>query len=108
MHSRCPCLTNIMKKTLTLMVTGAVALASTNCTTTYDSYGNPRQSVDPGTAAAGVAAAGVLGYALAKDKDNDKEKAKRRDAYNQGYHDSRVGDRRYGFYDRYGRWNWYR
>lgn len=40
---------------------------STSCYTTYDSYGNPRQSVDPGVALMGVAAAGLVGYALADD-----------------------------------------
>lgn len=41
--------------------------ASVSCMTTYDSAGRPVQSVDPGLAIAGVAAAGVLGYALADD-----------------------------------------
>jgi hypothetical protein len=40
---------------------------SVSCMTTYDSAGRPVQSVDPGLAIAGVAAAGVLGYALADD-----------------------------------------
>lgn len=43
------------------------ALGFTSCTTTYDAYGRPTQSVDPGLAIAGVAAAGILGYALADD-----------------------------------------
>jgi hypothetical protein len=41
--------------------------ASVSCMTTYDSAGRPVQSVDPGVAIAGAAAAGVLGYALAND-----------------------------------------
>ena len=49
---------------------GAAAAVSTSCTTTYDAYGRPQQSVDPGLAVAGVAAAGVLGYALANSNDN--------------------------------------
>ena len=44
-----------------------IALAGSSCTTTYDYYGRPVQSVDPGVAVAGVAAAGLLGYALAND-----------------------------------------
>ena len=32
--------------------------------TTYDAYGRPVQSVDPGAAAAGIAAAGLIGYAV--------------------------------------------
>lgn len=66
------------------------SLIGTSCTTTYDAYGRPVQSVDPGTAAAGVAAAGLLGYAIAKD--NDKEKHHH---HNHGYYD------RYGHYHRY-------
>lgn len=36
-----------------------------SCVTTYDSYGRHVQTVDPGMAVAGVAAAGLLGYAIA-------------------------------------------
>lgn len=49
-----------------------LVLASTfsmSCMTTYDSAGRPVQSVDPGLAVAGVAAAGLVGYALANDND---------------------------------------
>jgi len=35
--------------------------------TTYDANGRPVQSVDPALAVAGVAAAGLVGYALADD-----------------------------------------
>lgn len=38
--------------------------------TTYDANGNPVQSVDPGVAIAGAAAAGVLGYAIANNNDH--------------------------------------
>lgn len=50
-----------------LAVIAGCLLGGTSCTTTYDYYGRPRQTVDPGVAVAGVAAAGILGYALAKD-----------------------------------------
>ena len=49
-----------------LALLAGLAIA-TSCTTTYDAYGSPRQSVDPGVALAGVAAAGLVGYALAND-----------------------------------------
>ncbi|MCU0777007.1 MAG: hypothetical protein MUF86_04990 [Akkermansiaceae bacterium] len=39
----------------------------TSCMTTYDSAGRPVQSVDPGLAVAGVAAAGLVGYAIANN-----------------------------------------
>lgn len=47
----------------------AVIATGTSCMTTYDAAGRPVQSVDPGLAVAGVAAAGVLGYALANDNN---------------------------------------
>jgi hypothetical protein len=76
-----------MQKTITLILASAVALVSTNCSTTYDAYGNPRQSVDPGTAVAGAAAVGVLGYAIANNRDNDN---------NRNYHyDNRSRGRSY-------------
>lgn len=86
-----------MKNITAYIITGAMAISALSCTTTYDAYGNPRQSVDPGTAAAGVAAAGVLGYALAKDK----KKSNHRHYDHHDYHD------RGGYYDRYGRYHRY-
>ncbi len=49
--------------------------------TTYDAYGRPVQSVDPGVAAAGVVAAGALGYALANDNDDHHHHHYRRGGY---------------------------
>lgn len=59
-----------MKTIATLVTAGAMALASTSCTTTYDAYGRPVQSVDPGAAAAGAVAAGALGYAIGQHNDD--------------------------------------
>jgi len=50
-------------------ITG-IAACSVNCMTTYDSAGRPVQSVDPGVAVAGAAAAGLIGYAIANDNDD--------------------------------------
>ena len=44
--------------------------ASVSCMTTYDANGRPLQTVDPGLAVAGVAAAGVLGYAIANNNNH--------------------------------------
>jgi hypothetical protein len=44
----------------------SLAAASVSCMTTYDSAGRPVQSVDPAVA---VAAAGLVGYALANDRN---------------------------------------
>jgi hypothetical protein len=46
-----------------------LAVGSVSCMTTYDSTGRPVQSVDPAVAVAGAAAAGLVGYALANDRD---------------------------------------
>jgi hypothetical protein len=54
--------------TLSLLILATAS--SMSCMTTYDSAGRPIQSVDPGLAVAGVAAAGLLGYAIANDNDN--------------------------------------
>lgn len=60
--------TQMFRKVLTLTLASAlVSLGGVSCMTTYDAYGRPVQSVDPGAAAVGIAAAGVLGYALAND-----------------------------------------
>lgn len=72
----------------------ALSASITSCTTTYDSYGRPVQSVDPGTAAAGAVAAGALGYAIGQNNDNDRR------YYGSGYrrphyhHHGRRGYRR--------------
>jgi hypothetical protein len=50
-----------------LALVTACIVSSVSCMTTYDSYGRPVQSVDPALAVAGVAAAGLLGYAVANN-----------------------------------------
>ncbi|BCU75869.1 hypothetical protein llg_05840 [Luteolibacter sp. LG18] len=46
---------------LKVVATVLVGFTAVSCTTTYDAYGNPRESVDPLAAAA---VAGVAGYAI--------------------------------------------
>jgi hypothetical protein len=87
-----------MKTITTLILSGALAVSTVSCTTTYDAYGNPRQSVDPGTAAAGVAAAGVLGYAIARNRDDgDRHHHYYRShpRHHRGYYDRGRHYRRY-------------
>jgi len=62
---------------------GAVG-AGTSCMTTYDAYGRPVQTVDPGMAVAGVAAAGLVGYAIANNNHYYG-------GYNYPHHDYRSG-----------------
>lgn len=45
---------------------------SASCMTTYDSAGRPVQSVDPGLAVAGAAAAGIAGYAIANNNSSNR------------------------------------
>lgn len=96
----------IMKNILTFSLMGALAVSSVSCTTSYDAYGNPRQSIDPGTAAVGVAAAGVLGYAIAKNR-SDKRNRYHNQQYSHNYHGNRRYDQRRGYYDRRGSWRPY-
>lgn len=68
-----------------------ITASSISCTTTYDAYGRPVQSVDPGAAAAGVAAAGVVGYAIGRNRGDEHHhyhSAPRRPAYHgrRGHH----------------------
>jgi hypothetical protein len=71
-----------------ITVTAGVAISPfvTSCSTTYDSAGRPVQSVDPGAAAAGAVAAGVVGYAIGRNNDNDRHYGNgyRRPQYNHG------------------------
>jgi hypothetical protein len=75
-YRRWPLVSRVMKMrtvisrwtTLSLLI--LATSSSMSCMTTYDSAGRPIQSVDPGLAVAGVAAAGLIGYAIANDNDD--------------------------------------
>ena len=61
-----------MRNFLLKSVTAACFVAfATSCTTTYDAYGRPQQSVDPALAVAGIAAAGLVGYAIAENNNDN-------------------------------------
>lgn len=78
---------------LSLLV--AFAGSSVSCMTTYDAAGRPVQSVDPALAVAGVAAAGLIGYAAA---DNHH--------HHHGYYDGGYyGGYRGGYYRRGGHYH---
>jgi hypothetical protein len=85
------------------------AATATSCTTTYDAYGRPVQSVDPGTATLGIAAAGLAGYAIGNDRDRDRRRyygSPYRRSYDSPYRRSRGYDspyRRGGYYAPYHR-----
>lgn len=76
-----------------LAVAATVSLAATSCTTTYDTYGRPVQSVDPGVAVAGAAAAALVGYAVADNRSSRAYRAPARTYYSSSthYYPSRGG-----------------
>jgi hypothetical protein len=47
-----------------------LACAGTSCMTTYDAYGRPVQTVDPGAAAAMAVGAAAVGYAIGEHNDH--------------------------------------
>lgn len=83
-----------MKNHLTkLAALALVPLMATSCMTTYDAQGNQVQSIDPGAAAVGVAAAAVLGYAVANNRSNKYYYSQ--PYYGGGYYPRRGGYCRY-------------
>lgn len=86
-----------MKKSPTLISVIALAILPpllSSCTTTYDAYGRPVQSVDPGAAAAGAVAAGALGYAIGRNNDDDHRHYYHGRSYRRPhYHHGRRGFR---------------
>jgi hypothetical protein len=69
--------------------------AGVGCMTTYDSAGRPVQSVDPGAAVAGAAAAGILGYAIGSNNNNDHHHNYRNGRYYGSRSYYRAGPRGY-------------
>ena len=86
------------KPSLLRIVTGGALLAfagsSVSCMTTYDAYGRPVESVDPGLAVAGIAAAGLIGLAAAEHHSHKRE------CYQGGYGGGGYGYYSGGGYDR--------
>lgn len=82
--------------TRTLALLGAVVLGA-SCQTTYDAYGNPVQSVDPGTAAVAVGAAALIGHAIGDSDDKRRyrhhSRYDRRDHHYGHYRHARHYDR---------------
>ncbi len=74
-----------MKTPFTYALIGALAVSAVSCTTSYDHYGQPRQSVDPAAATAGIAAAGLIGYALGNNRNRNRNRYYD-NHHNQDYH----------------------
>lgn len=70
---------------------GVVLLASlgfSSCTTSYDAYGRPIQTVDPAAAAIGAVAIGAAGYAIGQNNRNDYNR------HNGHHHNNHHGHHR--------------
>ena len=59
----------------------------TSCTTTYDSYGNARQSIDPAGAAIGAVALGALAYSVGRQRGERNERRR----FNRGFQHVQPG-----------------
>lgn len=83
-----------MKKLMRLIAVALVGAMGVSCSTSYDSYGNRRQSVSPGGVAVGAVALGALAYSIGKSNGKKKEHRRHtsgRDRYgysNSGHHGS--------------------
>ena len=77
-----------------LKIGGAVGIAvmASSCTTSYDAYGRPQQTVDPAMAVAGMAAAALVGYAIANDGGGHRG----HHGGHHGYHGGHYGGGHYG------------
>lgn len=75
----------------------ALAVSSISCMTTYDTTGRPVQSVDPGLALAGVAAAGLIGYAASNNNRRDYRRGHSHH-YRPRYHDGYGHGYRRGYH----------
>lgn len=51
----------------------AFTFSNVSCMTTYDAYGRPVETVDPDLALAGIAAAGLIGYAAANHHSHKRD-----------------------------------
>ena len=59
------------------------ALAFSSCTTTYDAYGRPVETIDPAAAAIGAVAIGALAYAIGSDHSDNYN---RHNGHHGGHH----------------------
>ncbi len=91
----------VMMKDAILRFTACACLLglTVSCTTTYDAYGRPQQSVDPVVAAAGIVAAGAIGYAIADNRNHHYNNNYYRPSYRYGsYRRGRGGGYGHGGY----------
>lgn len=63
-----------MKRLIKLTAVALLGTMGVSCTTSYDSYGNQRQAVDPAGAAIGAVALGALAYSIGKNRGERNER----------------------------------
>jgi len=85
----------VMKNLMRLPASLLAGVMFASCSTSYDSYGNRRQSVDPAGAAIGAVALGALAYSIGKDRGKRKEHRRhtKYDNYNYGHRGHGYGYR---------------
>lgn len=66
-----------MKQLLQFTAAALIGVMGASCTTSYDSYGNRRQAVDPAGAAIGAVALGALAYSIGKNRGERHERNRR-------------------------------
>ncbi|MCP5538187.1 MAG: hypothetical protein H7A51_18390 [Akkermansiaceae bacterium] len=82
------------KSWIKLTVAGiASALLFSNCVTSYDSYGRPIQTVDPGAVAVGALALGAVAYAAGHNNGHHHSGHYRRSGHYGGYYGGYRGCR---------------
>jgi hypothetical protein len=84
-----------MKKYLKIIGAGLASVAVlgfSSCTTTYDAYGRPVQTVDPGAAVLGAVAIGAVGYAIGQNNSHDYDRHR---GHHSGHHHRRHYHRRH-------------
>jgi len=69
-----------------IFLAALIAVTGSGCMTTYDAWGRPVQSVDPGAAVVGAAAAGLIGYAIASDHGHHHHRGHVHAHHGYGYH----------------------
>lgn len=87
-----------MKRLLKLTAVALLGTMSLSCTTSFDSYGNQRQTIDPAGAAVGAVALGVIAYSVGKNRGERREQQRQRS--HQRYYDQ-GWDQRYPHGGRY-------
>jgi len=77
-----------MKRLTKLSAVVLLGTMGVSCTTSFDSYGNRRQSIDPASAAIGAVALGVIAYSVGKNRGERRERREhRRHTSNHHYYD---------------------